>query len=91
MVIAPVDAPLQICPATGGLPRQAPHGSISGNALPLTISPPLRPPLCQRRETGELSVAQNNSAARNIPAHNRPAVGNRAAARNTCSRRPAPP
>ena len=45
----------------------------------------------QRRETGGLSVAQNNSAARNIPARNRPAVGNRAAVRNTCSRRAAPP
>jgi hypothetical protein len=51
-------------------------------------------PLCQRRETGELSVAQNNSAVGNIPvvgdrvAVGRAAVGNRAA-RN--SRRAAPP
>ena len=48
-------------------------------------------PLCQRRETGGLSVAQNNSAAHNIAARNTPAVGNRATARNTRSRRAAPP
>ena len=47
-------------------------------------------PLCQRRETGGLSAAHNNSAARNILARNRPAVGNREA-RNTHSRRAAPP
>ena len=38
-----------------------------------------------------LSVAQNNSAACNIPGRNTAAVGNRATARNTHSRRVAPP
>jgi hypothetical protein len=43
-------------------------------------------PLCQRRETGGLSVALKNSAERNIPARNRAAVGRAAvgrAARNS--------
>jgi 2-furoyl-CoA dehydrogenase large subunit len=38
-----------------------------------------------------LSVAQNNSAACNIPGRNTAPVGNRAMARNTRSRRAAPP
>ena len=40
--------------------------------------------------TGAPSVAQKNSAARNIPACDRPAVGNGATVRNTGSRRAAP-
>src|SRR5271169_1067707 len=56
-------------------------------ASPVSLSARLR-----RRQTeiDGLSVAENNSAARNIPARNRPPVGNRAAARNSCSRGAAP-
>src|SRR5271169_4481499 len=80
------DTPLEI----EHLGLRAKPGESPFYPLPLPI--PLRPPLCQCRETGGLSVALKNSAERNIPARNRAAVGRAAvgrAPRN--SRRAAPP